>query len=723
MMSRMEKIRVNKSERAGYRGTRDFGGLKLRAVAEVEGGWEFSLKRVSSDFPYDAFGVREILKHDSLDNIDLSRLQDGAVHMLESHGGRVFGTVLPGSARVEDGALRVKVKIADDGGLGTEVARQWLAGVGLSLSIGYEYVSYRILEKDEDAGVSVRTFEVDKWRLLEISRVGVPADPSAKARGSATTATNVSEGGNMSEQTKEPVETRDKKDDVDVKPPVVEVRDASPPKAVDVTDADELRDSADARAEQLVARHMSQHDDAAKAKARAEVVAEIRKTAGELPSYGKKKKREAIDAMDKSVFDVLLRHAMPDTAPTGALPDPSDEGGVDEHLRANNTAYGRERQFEADAKIRLGATDSLAALLKKRGGFEDKDSKRQLAAQEEFQQDFILRCDGALAAKFRSAMSGGGVFISHRELAEYNRARAMQRAQVADASENKGDELISTDVRKDLYVEALYGSAMLTEAGMRTEMGLSSNASIPTQTAGISANFRTEVAAIAATDFGIGNIDLTPHRIGVAVDVSFQIQIQSKGFIDAIVRQQMLAALEEDIEDACLNGNGTAPNPRGIRNWSGVQTLAHGTNGANPSWKSTLRYGTLIQNMNIRPDGGMYSFLTTPELEALRRSTPRGGTGGDMPIWSDARDGRGYRTFVATLLPRNLTKGSGTNLHGEVVGKFSDSIMVMFGTPFVTVDPYTKAREGQEAITIQSFMDCAVMRPNSFVVSNDVSAA
>ena len=49
--------------------------------------------------------------------------------------------------------------------------------------------------------------------------------------------------------------------------------------------------------------------------------------------------------------------------------------------------------------------------------------------------------------------------------------------------------------------------------------------------------------------------------------------------------------------------------------------------------------------------------------------------------------------------------------------------MVMFGTPFVTVDPYTKAREGQEAITIQSFMDCAVMRPNSFVVSNDVSAA
>ena len=115
--------------------------------------------------------------------------------------------------------------------------------------------------------------------------------------------------------------------------------------------------------------------------------------------------------------------------------------------------------------------------------------------------------------------------------------------------------------------------------------------------------------------------------------------------------------------------------------------------------------------------------MTTPGAERYRRGTPRGGTGGDMPIWSDARDGRGYNVVRATLLPRNLTKGTGTNLHSGVVGRFSDFLTVTFGMPFVTVDGYTKIRQGIEEVIVQSFMDCAVLRTKSFVISNDVDVS
>ena len=125
--------------------------------------------------------VRRWFGHEELEispeAIDLSRVEAGAVPLLDSHNQwsleAVLGRVI--ATRIENGELIGRLQFAESArAIEERVARGELG----SISVGYTVESWRLVERTEDAEVWAAT----RWTLLEASFVSVPADPRAGVR-------------------------------------------------------------------------------------------------------------------------------------------------------------------------------------------------------------------------------------------------------------------------------------------------------------------------------------------------------------------------------------------------------------------------------------------------------------------------------------------------------------------------------------------------------------
>ncbi len=117
----------------------------------------------------------------SLDGADLSRIDAGAVHLLDAHNSyetaAILGAVV--SARVDTGGIVGTIALAgreEVAGIVADIA----AGTIRALSIGYDVTEWRDGGKDAPTGLPVRI--AARWTLLECSVVPVPADAGAGFR-------------------------------------------------------------------------------------------------------------------------------------------------------------------------------------------------------------------------------------------------------------------------------------------------------------------------------------------------------------------------------------------------------------------------------------------------------------------------------------------------------------------------------------------------------------
>jgi HK97 family phage prohead protease len=118
--------------------------------------------------------------------VDLSRVTLGQVRLLDTHDqysiDSVFGVVI--SARIASGNLIGVIRFADtDAGRKAEgmVARGEVSGI----SIGYRVSAWSIQSVEENTEI----WRADKWELMEVSLVSVPADPYAGIRSASAVST------------------------------------------------------------------------------------------------------------------------------------------------------------------------------------------------------------------------------------------------------------------------------------------------------------------------------------------------------------------------------------------------------------------------------------------------------------------------------------------------------------------------------------------------------
>ena len=257
--------------------------------------------------------------------------------------------------------------------------------------------------------------------------------------------------------------------------------------------------------------------------------------------------------------------------------------------------------------------------------------------------------------------------------------------------------------------------------------GLTGNIDFPRNNAAATAVFEGENDANAETSPTFDRIQMSPNRLGAFTDISKQLMVQSTIDVENMVRERLSMAISQALDTAAINGSGSGSEPLGIIGTSGIGSVAIGTNGGAPTFTHIVELETDTTSAN-----GVFNragYLTTPGVRGALKTTEKANNTGMFVYQDGATIGEGtmngYRSLVSTLVPSDLTKGSGTNLHAILFScDWSELLIGNWAGIDLVVDPYTSAKNALVTLVINSWWDIAVRHAASFsaVLDADLTA-
>ena len=280
--------------------------------------------------------------------------------------------------------------------------------------------------------------------------------------------------------------------------------------------------------------------------------------------------------------------------------------------------------------------------------------------------------------------------------------------------------LVATNLRTDLYTDALRNAMVMGKLGVRFLTGLSANLDLPRKTTAGTLGMLTEIGSASETAPVTAKATLSPKRIGAFTEVSKQALIQGAMSLEDMIRDDLVTGAAVLLEYQCINGAGTGAEIKGLRNVTGIGTVVGGTNGLAPAWSHVVDLESACANANAEPDR-VSGYLINTRLRGKFKQTqfatnlPFIWQNGDMPL-------NGYRAAVSNNVPSNLTKGTSTTVCSAALfsSDWTMTTIGLFGAPDVTVDPYSKADTGQVKITLNQFADMQHRQPATVAKIDDL---
>ena len=247
-----------------------------------------------------------------------------------------------------------------------------------------------------------------------------------------------------------------------------------------------------------------------------------------------------------------------------------------------------------------------------------------------------LRGRARLTEYFRAATSGKRVAGAERELQEAASIEGMPpvtgipielfdvpqpRAAVTEAPATVG-------VNLDPIRPAVFAQSIASRLGIEMPRVMSGTYATGTITTSQEAEALAKSAAPTATAGAITVTTATPKRVSARLELTLEdIAAVGVGNFESILRQNLMLALGDQLDDQMINGNGTAPNLRGILTTlnnpdppeAGVADfddfVAAFASGVDGLWASTVRDVAVVAN---------------PETYKLSVKTFRDATGQDL---------------------------------------------------------------------------------------------
>lgn len=285
---------------------------------------------------------------------------------------------------------------------------------------------------------------------------------------------------------------------------------------------------------------------------------------------------------------------------------------------------------------------------------------------------------------------------------------------------SQAGNLVQTTVDAAMWTDVLRPALVLMQAGCTVLPGLRGNLAVPRKTVAGTLAMLTEIAAASETEPTTALPTLSPKRVASYVEPSKQSIIQSEIGIEAMLRQDLVDGAAVLIENQGINGSGSSPNARGIRNVSGIGSVVGGTNGAELAWTHVVGLESAAANANA-VNTSRSGYLTNTKVRGKAKTVQKAA---NLPfIWDDGEfPMNGHRALVTNNVPSNLTKGSASGICSSMVFSSDWSMLVLglFGGLDVTVDPYTLATTGQVRITLNQFFDWLCRQPGVFASVDDL---
>lgn len=261
----------------------------------------------------------------------------------------------------------------------------------------------------------------------------------------------------------------------------------------------------------------------------------------------------------------------------------------------------------------------------------------------------------------------------------------------------EGEDVVATEIYDIL--EPLRAKNVLVAAGAKFITGLVGDVQIPSMTAG---NVYWEGETTSAKDGAqtFSAVKLSPRRLTCYIDLSKQFLVQTSNSAEAIIRQDIINAINSKLEATILgSAAGTTTQPAGMFNGKSKTTIA--------SFKDVCDLEAKIEDANVI---GECKYVMSNKAKAALRNMAKSAKSTELVMEGGAIDGT------------EVLNTSNVEEQNVVYGDFSNLAIGQWGSIDLLVDPYTKAGDGQVRLVVNAYFDAKVLRDGAFAYGTTASA-
>jgi len=250
----------------------------------------------------------------------------------------------------------------------------------------------------------------------------------------------------------------------------------------------------------------------------------------------------------------------------------------------------------------------------------------------------------------------------------------LARKALSVGTDASGGHMVPTVLMPGI-LQALTANSSLLEAGARIVpvdalADGAKNYTIAAVNAVPTAAWRAEAGNVAESDPTFRAVVATPRSLAFFFKVSRELLADAANLervLPVVIGQSMARAMDR----AGLMGSGTAPEPRGIKNLSGIQTVTNGTNGASLASFANLMAAT---RAILNVDGPMPTAAIMAPRTLVGFGSLVDSTGQPLERPPILRD---LQMISTSQIATNLTVGSSTDATDIYMGDFSRCAFVM----------------------------------------------
>lgn len=117
---------------------------------------------------------------------------------------------------------------------------------------------------------------------------------------------------------------------------------------------------------------------------------------------------------------------------------------------------------------------------------------------------------------------------------------------------------------------------------------------------------------------------------------------------------------------------------------------------------------------------GSLAYATTPQAWAKLRTTAKVASTDSIMILEDDNMLNGYSLYQSSLIPSDLTKGTGTDLSAMFFGNWNDLLIAFWSGVDIVVDSSSLSTIGGLRLAFFQDLDVALRHDESFSVIKDM---
>jgi HK97 family phage major capsid protein len=281
------------------------------------------------------------------------------------------------------------------------------------------------------------------------------------------------------------------------------------------------------------------------------------------------------------------------------------------------------------------------------------------------------------------------------------------RALIPDNFTSAG-ALIGSELSQNI-AKALRPYSVCYRAGAQSLMNLKGNLQLTRELSPVNVTWMHPQDTATSSDDTFGQISFSPKRVAGLATLSKEVQLISQYDVSAFVQDSIATGLGVALDKAGIQGAGEFGEPLGIFNTNGVGTV---TFGGAATYAKAVNFESQITTA-LGTDENI-SFVATPVVRERWKNIQRFASGAKA-LWEDDETIAGKRAFVTTSCPANsICAGDFTKMF---FGWFGEGAPIQ-----ITVDKFSRKKEGLLELYLQSYCDVAIARPQLFVVNTDSAA-